>query len=118
MAIIVGCNDKQDPVEGTWKVESRFYSATCEIQKEDGYFDGIVLSYDDGTTSYRFSENDPRYFFKNLKKKGEYYVDGVSGATKSGYSSDQLKIELIATDTLKMISMVSNKPIEELWIRN
>ena len=117
LVICLACQPKHDSIEGNWQVESKFYKATCKIVSTGQYYDGIVLSYDDGTSKYQYSSEQPQYFFRHLAKKGSTYVDGMTGATRSQQSDNQWSIVLVSMDTLKVQTKISNRKSEELWVR-
>jgi len=52
----IACTQHADPIEGEWKLNSRFYSATYKITKESNQLNGLVLYYNDGTTKYKQTE--------------------------------------------------------------
>ncbi len=115
---LISCQGSDDSIVGDWKVASKFHQSTCRIEKDGEYFNGLALSYNDGTTFYTYNENQPRYFFRNLQKNDTLFVDGISGATSSSAdATGQINIYLVSRDTLKMMTKVSNTLIEEIWIR-
>lgn len=115
----IACTQHTDPIEGEWKVDSRFYSATCKITKENNQLNGLVLYYNDGTTKYKHDSSTNYYFFTGLKKqKNNHYIDGISGATSKNEISKNIEIKHKSKDTLKVTTIVLNKPLVEIWTRN
>lgn len=111
-----GCSaDIPEEIQGTWRVNSPFYKSTCAIVVEDGRALAKVLTYDDGTTKYSFSEDRPWYVFENLRSKGDTYVDGVSGAT----SKEVANVAVVQSDvdTLQITTYVMDRPLTEIWTR-
>lgn len=104
---------------GIWKVDSKFYTATCEILEEDNTIKGVVLYYNDNTTVYKHEDGQPKsYFFKNITEKNGVYIDAVSGATKTENSNETATLHLLDQDTLEVTTYIMNKPLKEIWIRN
>ncbi len=119
LSILFSCDKKENPLIGTWKVDSKFYKATCNILEKDDYIKGLVLYYNDDTTIYKYEEGKPKnYFFKNLKEKEDGYVDAISGATQIKTAEETVKLKLISEDTLEVTTYIMNKPLKETWIRN
>lgn len=117
--IVFSCTKKESSIIGIWKVDSKFYKATCEILEEKGVVKGIVLYYNDNTTVYRHEEGQPKsYFFKNIKEKDGTYIDAISGATKTENPSKTTTLQLISKDTIEITTYIMNKPLKEIWIRN
>lgn len=117
--VFFSCTKKENPLIGIWKVDSKFYKATCGILEEEGLTKGVVLYYNDNTTVYTHEEGQPKsYFFKNIKEKDGTYIDAVSGATKTEDSSKTATLHLVSTDTLEITTYIMNKPLKEIWIRN
>ncbi len=117
--IVFSCTKKESSIIGIWKVDSKFYKATCEILEENGVMKGVVLYYNDNTTVYRHEEGQEKsYFFKNIKEKDGTYIDAISGATKTENSSKTATLQLISKDTIEITTYIMNKPLKEIWIRN
>jgi len=119
LLLSTACNQHTDPIEGEWKLNSRFYSATYKIAKERNQLNGLVLYYNDGTTKYKHDGSSNYYFFTGLKKQANnHYIDGISGATSKNEISENIEIKYKSTDTLEVTSQVLNKPLVEIWTRN
>ena len=116
LSVLLSCTTN-DPLEGIWIVRSDYYRATCEIHKTYQGFQGLMLSYDDGTTIYKHDPQQPRHLFKNIKLKDREYVDGVSSATIKSGTSKNISIKLINEDSLLMTTYIMNRPVEELWTK-
>lgn len=102
-------------MQGTWRVNTPFYKSTCVIVVDDGYALARVLTYDDGTTNYSFSEGRPWYVFEKLMSEDGVYVDGVSGATSKEEAA--VSVVQLDVDTLLVTTYVLDKPITETWTR-
>ncbi len=113
--IIVSCDNKTEQLLGIWTVDSKFYRAKYEVLKENDSLKALILYYNDDTTVLRHDPKNPQYFFSNLKKKKEVFVDAISGATKQEKQS--LSIEQTHLDTLEVTTYILNKPLKETWIR-
>lgn len=122
LAVIItvsACAKKENPMLGLWKVDSKFYKASCQILEENDEVKGLVLYYNDDTTVYRYKEGeDKNYFFKNIKEKNDMYIDAVSGATKTEKSSESVTLNLISKDTLEVTTYMMKKTIKEIWIKH
>ena len=118
-ASVFSCSKSELSILGMWKVDSKYYKATCEILEEDGTLKGRVLYYNDGTTVYRNSNGDSiKYFFSNLKENEGVYIDAVSGATSTkSLENSTTSLKLLSKDTLEVISYIMHKPLKENWIR-
>ncbi|MGH1388047.1 hypothetical protein [Kordia sp.] len=117
--VVFSCTKKENPMIGIWKVNSRFYKATCEILEENDTVKGEVLYYNDNTTVYRSEKGQPKsYFFNNIKEKNGTYIDAVSGATKIENENKTAILHLLSKDTLEVTTYILNKPLKEIWIRN
>ena len=104
---------------GLWKVDSKFYKATCEIVEEANTLKGLVIYYNDDTTVYRYEEGQPKkYFFNNLKEKDSVYVDAIAGATKTENSNEVVTLNLLSKDTLEVTTHIMQKPLKEIWVRH
>jgi hypothetical protein len=102
---------------GKWRIDSKFYTSTCEIVKENGQVKGKVLYYYDGTTQHRHSDKKVYYYFENLVPKDSIYVDGISGATQLNDENINLSIKIIHKDSLQVSTYIRKKPVIEKWIR-
>lgn len=105
-------------IEGDWKVNSKFYSASYLIKKENNNINALVLYYNDGTTKYKYDSKNKHYAFKDLRWEKDQYVDGVSGATSGTEASRSIEIKKISMDTLQIKRFLVRKPIVEIWTRN
>ena len=104
---------------GIWKVDSKFYKATCKILEENDTVKGEVLYYNDNTTVYRSKKGQAKsYFFNNIKEKNGTYIDAISGATKTKNKNKTATLHLVSTDTLEITTYIMNKPLKEIWVRN
>ncbi len=118
LMLAFSCVKKNNPIIGTWEVDSKFYKATCNIIEEDNSIKGQVLYYNDDTTVYKYEEGKPKnYFFNNLKEKKGVFVDAVSGATKKNESKEMVTLNLLSKDTLEVTTFIMHQPLKELWIR-
>jgi hypothetical protein len=110
---------KTDSIIGMWKVKDAFYQATYEILENDDGFYALIHHYNDGTTVYNFDGIQKHYFFTKLKKQGDLYIDGISGATKSKKKKEKNKftISLKSKDTLEVKTYIHDQPITETWTR-
>lgn len=114
------CKTKENPLLGVWKINSKFYKATCKIIKDENSVKGLVLYYNDDTTIYKYKEGDgesKNYFFNNLIEKKGTYVDAVSGATKTDKLEEAVTLKLLSKDTLEVTTHIMRKPLKETWIR-
>ncbi|WP_299247350.1 hypothetical protein [uncultured Aquimarina sp.] len=117
--ISFSCMERENSMLGLWKVDSKFYKATCEIVEEANTLKGLVIYYNDDTTVYRYKEGEPKnYFFNNLKEKNGVYVDAVAGATKMENLHDTVTLNQLSKDTLEVTTHMMHKPIKEIWIRH
>lgn len=115
---VFSCGKTDNPLLGLWKVNSKFYKATCQILEENNEVKGLVLYYNDDTTVYSYKDGqDKNYFFNNIKKHDNVYIDAVSGATKTEKSNDLVTLNLISKDTLEVKTYLMKKPIKEIWIK-
>lgn len=115
--LISSCH-KQDVLVGEWKINSQFYSATYQIEEEGNGLNGLVLFYDDGTTTYVHEDAKPRYAFTGLKKNsGSQYVDGVSGATTKNSTPKSIEIKRRSHDTLEVTTYMMKQSLTEIWTR-
>ena len=104
---------------GIWKVDSKFYKATCEILEENDTVKGVVLYYNDNTTKYKHEVGAPKsYFFNDIKEKNGTYIDAISGATKIENNNKTATLHLLSKDTLEITTYIMNKPLKEIWTRN
>ncbi len=115
--MLFGCDSSNDTILGTWRANERHYSATYSIIKENDAYNGVVLSYSDGTKSIKHNPYSPYYLFKNLKWEGEKYIDGISGATKSENQKSQFIISIQHKDTISVTSSLSGGERKENWVR-
>lgn len=102
------------PIDGVWKVNNPVYKAVYEIKDINEKKKAHVVSYNDGTSRFDSIEKTV-YFFNDLRPKDLFYVDAISGATKT--KQKQNRIEPIHKDTLKVTTYIHNKPIVEYWIK-
>lgn len=116
ISILTGCGSKPE-ILGTWKIDDGFYKATYRIQMVNEKISTEVLSYNDGTTSYR-KRDESHFLFKDLQKKGERYVevDGVTGATTTE-GENVASIKLVNDSTLEVTQYIMEHPIIEIWNR-
>lgn len=117
LGFLFSCDRPADELLGTWKVNSKFYKATYEVIEEADEIKALVKYYDDDTFRYSFDSTNVHYVFTSLKKKGDQYVDGVSGATVKNADAKGLSISIKAKDTLEVTSYVLDKPLVETWTR-
>lgn len=116
--IMVSCQRQEDPLVGKWKVNSKFYSATYQISEAGNELNGLVLSYNDGTSKYKQGDEKQYFVFTGLKKESELqYVDGISGATSKKDAPKSIEIKQINKDTLEVTTFIMNKPLTEIWTR-
>lgn len=114
--VFIACNSSDSILEGKWKLISPFYKASCQIIKKGNGFEGLILSYNDGTSTYQYDANKPFYAFTCLKKQGGIYVDGVSGATQQK-GKTKVSAQLISKDTLQLTTLIANQELKEIWAR-
>lgn len=118
LIILIACQQRQDPLIGKWKVNSKFYYATYQILEDGNQLKGLVISYNDGTSKYHYDKEKPYYIFTGLKKENaQYYVNGVSGATTKNSESKSIEIKRINNDSLEVTTFVMSKPLTEIWTR-
>lgn len=113
----MSCSDSGLDLLGDWSVDSKHYQSTCRIQEEEGKLQGLILSYDDGTTRFHHKDGAQRYLFEDLKKKKDIYVDGISGATIKKDTPPTLSIAQKSRDTLLVTTQILNRPSTEVWTR-
>lgn len=117
--VVFSCVKKENPMIGIWKVDSKFYKATCEILEENDTVKGVVLYYNDNTTKYKHEVGAPKsYFFNDIKEKNGTYIDAISGATKIENNNKTATLHLLSKDTLEITTYIMNKPLKEIWTRN
>ena len=111
---LFACRQKVDnTIFGTWHFQSKYYTGTFKIIEEQNTIKGQVLNYDDGTSKYKWNDENPKYIFQNLKYKNNQFIDGISGATKKASMSPAITIKILHQDTLEV---VNNYSVEK-WIR-
>lgn len=115
--IIFSCRDTGKDLVGTWKVHSQFYQSTCQIYQEGRAVKGQILSYHDGTSTYKYDGTDKRFLFENLRSKDSVYVDGMSGATVKSETPQMLSIRQKSKDSLLVTTYIMNRPLTELWTK-
>lgn len=109
--LFTACQSSTENLLGDWRVESRHYNATYRIAQEEAVITARLLYSKDGTSSYDWEKQEPRYRFLHLKQQTkDHYVDATSGAT----ASEPLAIEQIAKDTL-VVTLAAEK--KEYWTR-
>lgn len=111
------CNKHDSKLEGRWKVESKFYNSTCHIYKENGFFKGKALSYNDGTMNVKTTEANPYYLFERAKWKKGKYIDGISGASTKEDENPALEIIQKHDDTLEITRYIMKQALPETWVR-
>ncbi|MEX0273660.1 MAG: hypothetical protein AB3N16_04705 [Flavobacteriaceae bacterium] len=95
---------------------SRFHKATYRIANIDGKVVGKVMGYDDGTTRYHWSSDQPLYIFQDLETGNGIFVDGFSGATTQS-GGNKIEIKVIHTDSLHVEFHFNDHPMSEIWTR-
>lgn len=116
--LLFSCEQETTHLLGKWKTNSNYYSAVYQIEKIGDDFQAQILSYNDGTTKYKFDGQNPKFLFTNLQEnKNKYFVDGTSGATKTENIKPKYEIACIGNDSLKVTSFLLNKPLTEIWTR-
>lgn len=119
--LLVGCRQQAaDPrLLGEWQVDNGWYRAVYEIVEEEGTLKCRVRYYHDGTSTYVWDAQQPRYLFERLQQPDPdttIWVDAVSGATaRSG--GKQVEIALLPPDTLLVTLFVNGHPMPERWVR-
>lgn len=109
--LVAACQSSTENLLGDWKVETSHYSATYRIAQEEASVKARLLFSKDGTSSYHWEKQEPRYRFLDLKQQTKgFYVDAASGAT----SSATVAIKQIAKDTL-VVPLAKGK--KEIWTR-
>jgi hypothetical protein len=120
VSIFYSCTQEPIPLLGKWKTNSVHYSATYQIEQNEGEneLQVLILSYNDGTTTYKYEGEKPQYLCTNLhKENNNLYVDGTSGATKKEGVKHKYEIALINADSLRVTSYLLKKPLTEIWIK-
>lgn len=109
--LFAACQNPTKNLLGDWKVEAAHYNANYRILDEGGDLKARLLFSKDGTSTYHWEKQAPRYRFLNLKQQTKnHYVDATSGAT----STAVVAIEQIAKDTLAVFLTEDKK---EFWTR-
>lgn len=114
---MVSCTKDHSKLYGTWEVVSKYYEGKYKIIEVNDSIQGKVLYYNDNTTVIREGVGKEYYVFKNLKKSNNTYVDAISGATNTNDSKPIIELNLKHDDTLVATRYISNKPLEEIWVR-
>lgn len=116
ISILMGCGSKPE-ILGTWKVDDGFYKATYRIEMVNEKIATEVLSYDDGTTRYKKSD-ESHFLFNDLQKKGDRYVevDGVTGATTTS-DENTPGLKLVNDSTLEVTRYIMEHATVETWNR-
>ncbi len=115
--LMISCRQEQHELFGDWTVESTFYQSSCRIFEENHAIKGLVLYYNDGTTSFSYPEGKSYYLFENLKRKKNIYVDGMTGATAKKTGNNALQLEVKSKDTLLMTNYIMGQALTEIWTR-
>lgn len=117
--LFFACRGEQSELLGEWSMTDSFVKANYLIFSEDGRIQCQVMSYRDGTTTYTYGDGEKRLFFTDLKRDGEVFVDGYSGATSTSGTGTSAYIELRLVDTshLEVIRIWGKHQIKETWIR-
>lgn len=121
IAIIVlsycACGEPVNPdVFGTWSAENRYYKADYQIREVGGKVVGEIIKYNDGTTRYKWEDDNPKYVFQNLKSKDGLLVDAISGASTKAENKN-LELRMLHQDTIDATIFINNHPTSESWIR-
>lgn len=115
--VLASCGSYVDErIFGEWQSISKFHHIDYQIIKEEGKIKAKILSYNDGTTTYEWSLENPKYAFQNLKQEGDILVDAISGATSKELKKN-MSVEVLNIDTLNIITYINNHPVPELWVR-
>ncbi len=114
---ILSCKEKESHLIGDWNLQSKFYSATYRIQQEGKKLNALILYHNDNTSVYKYDGNQSHFIFEGMKKKGNHYVDGASGATNKTNDSKNIEIKEKHSDTLEVTSYIMGKPLIEIWTR-
>ncbi len=102
---------------GYWEVNDAYHTAVYEILEMEGEFAGRVRYYDDGTSTYTYNQKKPLFLFRSLHSEQNSYVDGMSGATKTGKESKTLSISVANRDTLQVTRYIGSGSRKETWTR-
>ena len=104
-------------ISGTWLCKDKFHSAKYEVfLDEEQEYKGLVLSYNDGTSKYKYDSLNEFFIFEKLRsEKGHYAVDGISGATNK--TNADLEIHPISDDSLEVKRLVGETQVREYWVR-
>lgn len=114
MIILNSCQSKTDKILGEWKVISLNYKAKYSFVKEDGETKARVMSYNDGTSRYKWDTNMKWYLSQNIEESDGHFVDATSGATNT---TENISFHLIKEDTMLVKFMSYNQIVQEVWIK-
>ncbi|MDT7832618.1 hypothetical protein RQM59_09515 [Flavobacteriaceae bacterium S356] len=111
---LISCSNSPKELAGIWEVKSPFYKAIYSIEDQNDKMVGKILYYNDDTYIYRETGTKKDVFLHQLEKKGDLYIDAISGAT---ISKKGITLKLIGKDTLEVTSYIRNNPLKEFWIK-
>lgn len=113
--LMMGCK-KYPNLEGKWKVVDPFFSATYKINQSTNGYSAQLLTLNDGTTHYKYqNEENKLWEFLDTELLESKKLDAISGATKTQTSTHN--IEIISTDSIKVVTTEFNKTKSYLWIK-
>ena len=119
---LLSCSPSPPSLAGHWLVEDSFHAAQYELFETEAGLSAKVLSYVDGTSRYAFSEQNPRYHFRDLTFDGQHFVDEqTTEIAKCPFHKNKtaktISLRLCAADTLEVSTYMHGHTLTEFWIK-